>query len=236
MNSHIQFPKVILKKFTDKNNRLFYYDFDEKKIKRGRPKTFNTEEDYYSEIVEKFFSDKIETPLGEVIRQIETINFYEKAPLQDLVDDARNYIYSLISRNPDMITEVKKNSIHLQFMQVKDIRDIVASESLRLAHNADLFGPYPIGIGTTEDSFVLNSRGMIQSNNILLCPITKKRALVMLLSDFVEYEDYIPVFDLTSVTDQININTFINEKEDGRRFVIANSSKQLENLLMKCGI
>ena len=231
MNSHIQFPKSLLKKFTDKNNWLHYYDFRDKTIKCGRAKTFNTEAGYYSEIVEKFFSDKIETHIGNIIKQIEADSFDEKVPIKDFVDHSRDYIYSLISRNPDMITETRNNSVYLRFMSKIDIRSFVASETLVLAHNADLLGSFPLGIGTSEGSLVLNSRGMIQCNNTLYCPVTPKRALVIPLLKNPEYEDCIPVFDLTAETETINAYSFVYEKMFGKRYVIANSAKQLRSLL-----
>lgn len=72
INSHIQMPKVLLKRFHNDNSRFFYYDVQKHVIgNNGRAKSINTQLGYYSQQTEDCFRDNIETPFGEVLTYIE---------------------------------------------------------------------------------------------------------------------------------------------------------------------
>jgi len=58
MNSHIQIPKCVFKEFAKDNKGFFKYNIKTKIISRGYPKTTLTEEDYYSEKMEKTLNKK----------------------------------------------------------------------------------------------------------------------------------------------------------------------------------
>ena len=69
VKSHIQMPKCILKKFQNRNNRLFYYDVKENHIgKNGSANSINTEKGYYSKDTERYLQEKIETPFSKLLR------------------------------------------------------------------------------------------------------------------------------------------------------------------------
>lgn len=81
MNSHIQIPKLILKNFADHNHRLHYYDFEKGVYGRSSPKSFYTEENYYSEEVEKYWDVEIESKLGVLAKLLKELTFEGKFSL-----------------------------------------------------------------------------------------------------------------------------------------------------------
>lgn len=104
MDSHIQMPKCVLKQFEIKTGanqgKIYYYNFDNKKICLGCPKTLNTEKDYYGNDAENFLSDEIETPLGQIIKQLKDSLYEEKGFRlnQAFIDTILNYIYALLAK------------------------------------------------------------------------------------------------------------------------------------------
>ena len=79
VNSHIQMPRVLLKRFHNSNNRFFYYDVKKHIIGiNGTAKSTNTELDYYSQPTEDYFRDNIETPFGELLTYIEKMELIKK--------------------------------------------------------------------------------------------------------------------------------------------------------------
>lgn len=104
MDSHIQMPKCVLKQFAIKTGanqgKIYYYNFDNKKICLGCPKTLNTEKDYYSNEAEYFLSAEIETPLGQIIKQLKDSLFENKGFRlnRGFINTILNYLYALFAK------------------------------------------------------------------------------------------------------------------------------------------
>ncbi len=64
MNSHVLIPKCILKNFQDDNHSLHCFDVVNNIYCLKRADNLYTEFNHYSKEVEKFLSDKIESPIG----------------------------------------------------------------------------------------------------------------------------------------------------------------------------
>ena len=231
MDSHIQFPKVILKQFADHNNCLHYYSFEEKRTKRAYPKSFNTEKDYYAEETEQLFGALIETHMGNIIKRLNSETFYKEPPYDDLEVHVKNYIYSLFSRSPQFYKEVNNKSVFFQFMSEEGKRDYVAINGISIANDSGWLNGYKLGIATTEKSFTLNSYGVVQYKQHLVCPIGLHKAFVLLKNIEANMDGCIPVFDLTNETNSINRITFKYEYDTSRRFVIAENDETLIQLL-----
>ena len=103
INSHIQMPKVLLKRFHNDNNRFFYYDVQKQIIGyNGTAKSINTQLGYYSQQTEDYFRDNIETPFGEVLTYIEKTGidretFAINSSAKEII---KNFMFALISRGP----------------------------------------------------------------------------------------------------------------------------------------
>ena len=92
MDSHIQFPKVILKQFADQNNILHYYSFEEMRNKRAYPKSFNTEKNYYLEETEQLFGAQIETHMGNILKWLNSETFYKETQRELHFDGDKLYL------------------------------------------------------------------------------------------------------------------------------------------------
>lgn len=108
VKSHIQMPKCILKKFQNRNNRLFYYDVKENHIgKNGLPIQSTPKMGYYSKDTERYLQEKIETPFSKLLKQLSEIDFNSESfilpPSVDIC--VKSYIYGLIARDPQMVLE-----------------------------------------------------------------------------------------------------------------------------------
>lgn len=109
-------PRLILKNFHNEKNELYYFDFSERTIRRGHAKTFYAEQGYYSEFVEKYLDKKVEAHLGVLVDFLKKTNFQNgDNPPTDYEEVASTYLYSLISRAPKFVEEMKHNSSFFNF-------------------------------------------------------------------------------------------------------------------------
>lgn len=138
MNSHILIPKCILKNFEDNKQSLHCYDVKHNKYCLCRSKNLNTEENHYSKDVEKFLSDKIETPIGDVIKKLE-IFFNSKEFIITFSEykSIKCYVYSLISRSYEMKKEIYNGLIFKDWFTPQAINDIAATQSFEMAGQED---------------------------------------------------------------------------------------------------
>lgn len=234
MGSHIQFPKLVLKQFADRNNSLHYYSFPEGKILPQYPRSFNAVEGYYQDSTETLLNKLIETPLGRIVSHLQQDDFHKECPIADTENHVKDYVSSLLSRNPDMLERADSESDFSQLLPEYGKHDYTAIMGVTLAHNNGLFDNYNVGIGTTEKSFVLNSDGMVQYGKNIICPISPQRAFILIYTDKPQSATYIPVMDLTEETDDINIMSFRFEQKYNNKFIIAESEEILNELIQNC--
>ena len=103
INSHIQMPKSVLKKFVNQKQQLFYYDISSSTVKKGYPKSLNTKEDWFDKNTEEFLNKYIESPFKQVLDYIE--EHIDDKPFiisNKATKDIENYFYILHARNPKM--------------------------------------------------------------------------------------------------------------------------------------
>jgi len=100
IQSHIQMPKLLLKRFHNDNNRFCYYDVKRGFIgTKGTAESTNTELGYYSLATEHYLRDKIETPFGKILAYIDKIDFDQECfhIASDFEQSTRNFIYALMA-------------------------------------------------------------------------------------------------------------------------------------------
>lgn len=72
MNSHKTIPKSTLKRFADPKTKMFsYYDIKRKEIRDYAPKSYNTEEGYYSSEFEDWLGRYVEKPMGDLNKALD---------------------------------------------------------------------------------------------------------------------------------------------------------------------
>ena len=131
--SHIQMPKLFLKRFQNQSNHFFYFrvpDLESKCEKHpkgfigtnGTAKSINTEYGYYLEQMEKYFNDRVESPLARALAFIDKLNLHQDCisiPKQH-EDAIKGFAYALIARDPVIIRQARKSSVFFQFSPDRD--------------------------------------------------------------------------------------------------------------------
>lgn len=195
VNSHIQMPKLLLKRFHNNYNRFFYYDVQKGIIgTNGTSKSINTEYGYYSPSTEHFLQDYIETPFGKIISYIEKLNFGQDSfcMTSDFEEVTRNFIYALLARDPEMVVEINSNSVFLQFLPERSRHDIAARNGIAFARKNNIFGEYILTfmVNCTKIPFVLPLMGIygyvINEHSALNLPISPTKALCLVHKDYAD--------------------------------------------------
>lgn len=235
-NSHIQMPRLILKNFHNEKNELYYFDFSERTIRRGHAKTFYAEQGYYSEFVEKYLDKKVEARLGVLVDFLKKTNFQNgDNPPTDYEEVASTYLYSLISRAPEFVEEMKHNSSFFQLLSIVDQHDIAAHDALVMAKERHILGEYKVAflINNTTEQFVLPAGGIVQYGTRLVCPISPWRGIVFDKHIVTKSEAEIRLFEFQTVNEIVDINTEAVRQEQVRnkKYVVASEKEVLRNLL-----
>lgn len=249
MDSHIQMPKCVLKQFAIKTGanqgKIYYYNFANKKICLGCPKTLNTEKDYYSNEAEYFLSAEIETPLGQIIKQLKG-NLYEDKGFRlnrGFIDTILNYLYALLARSPQMAENVKESFIFKCFFSEQNIHDMSAVDSIYLMQQdrlcRDEFSPIFI-VNKTDIPFVLPTCGYYdyKSSNteeIIQIPLTENICVALLkINDWIKYKAANNNSLLFKVNDAVvhNMNNlaFITQKRYQNAYLVSSDRSELERI------
>lgn len=119
VNSHIQMPNFMLKRFETEKHRFYYYDVKKNIIgKNGHAKSINTEYGYYDLTVEEYLCKYVEEPFSKLLSFFDGIdrenpNFFLRR--QDS-EQIKQFVISLCARDPSMIKEIEKHSVYSQFI------------------------------------------------------------------------------------------------------------------------
>ena len=236
--SHIQMPKVVIKQFADKDNFVYYYDFSSNMVKRGHAKTIYTENNYYSERVEKILSAEVETGLGELIKRLKKTSFNDDASeLKPYLENAFEYLYSLIARSPSFHA---KNDLDFQELSLNNQgrHDYIAARGIRLLSDNNLLNnKYHVGIidNRSEHEFVLPANGIVQfGKRKLFCPLTPRRGVVF--EPIVEKDEskQVNVWEADGdIVHDMNIKAIKQEFMREKRYVIARDKGMLETFMQE---
>lgn len=245
VNSHIQMPQLLLKRFHNDYNRFFYYDVQKDIIgTNGTSKSVNTEYGYYSPSTEHFLRDYIETPFGRIITYIEKIDFRQDSfcMTADFEEITRNFIYALLARDPEMVGEINKNSVFLQFLPARTRHDIAARNGIAFAKKNNIFGEYILTfmVNCTEIPFVLPLMGLysysMNGHSVLNLPISQTKALCLVHKDYAERlihgNGTISMFMIDNPEQLKKINTFAFAAQKRRNWgcVICPQREELDRL------
>ncbi len=242
MDAHIQMPKLILKNFVDIYGAFFYFDFSDGRVKKGHPKTFYTEENYYSENVEKFLGSVVESPLGRLVAYLKETSFEpNECPPQNYVEVARMYLLSLIGRSPKFAEEEPHGTIYYQFtngFSNYQKRNLAASTVImREFFEGKRRFKISFMDNTTSETLVLPTGGLTQYGAVVISPVTPFRAIVFepILSEQEETEYDRNVIDLyciseTKTVHEINIESIRQEAKRDRKYVVAKTREYIQCL------
>ena len=194
IDSHIQMPKGILKKFVDKNHKIYCYDVITKKIHQRTPSSCNTEVDWYDVNMEKELNKKIEDPFLKTVTYLE--RHIDKIPLVITgknINDIKNYFNALFARSPKMYEEAKKGFFWPNFHTEQTNHELAVSVGIDEMEKRGLFDEFKIFFikNQTEIPFVLPIMGMYSytieetGERKIILPITPKLAIALIDNNFV---------------------------------------------------
>lgn len=243
MNSHIQMPKAILKKFVNEQN--FYYKFDVKKrkINRGFPKSTYTQEDYYSEHVELFFNQAVESHLNQLHNYIKDIEEKE-LPItieNKIIGIIKNYINLLLIRSENFHNSILNGSIFSELIPVQNPRDKIISKSLESKTINEFVDNLEISFlyNKTKVPFVLPTRGLYQFDykniSCFNLPIDPYFGIWARMPNKIINENNDGLLVIESHEDTIvnilNHKALHQQINDGVGYVVSQNKELLENLL-----
>lgn len=186
IDSHIQMPKCILKQFVNEYNAFYYYDVNKsnKQIKKGHPKSLNTQKGYYSLSVERKLQNLVETPLGDKINYVNSDFDTPKDVPFDFRDVALTYLHSLIARAPRTYSVIEKQSILLKLfnnLSDREKNDFAVESVMAEANKKSPFEDYIVTmiVNKTDIPFILPIGGMYSYGDFVCSPLSPHRGIAL---------------------------------------------------------
>lgn len=241
IDSHIQMPRFMLKRFHNRYNKFCYYDVEKNHISRkGSAKSLNTQEGYYSEKIEEYLEKNVETSWSKMVRNIEKIDFEKERFCFDsqIHKAALKFISALIVRDPIMLenNEIKEWS---SLFTDQEIHDGVVLKGLRYMNRYEKEG-FKVSFidNQTDIPFVLPIAGIyeavLKGQLVIVLPIDPDKAIFMYKSD----TDVIPFYTVedAQIIKHMNLSAFTSQVKRGKGYVICPEERELFRLVNERGI
>lgn len=242
VQSHIQMPKCVLKRFENESKRFYYYDVKKGIIgDDGHAKSINTELGYFSQETENYLSNYVEKPFFELLRQIDKIDFdslpFSVPPETDTL--VKRFVYALISRSPLMIDAVNESSLFYQFLPTQNQHDVAAEGGIELAEKLNVFGDYFVTftLNRTLIPFILPMCGLYNFKfsgiDTVFLPISPQICITLVKNDgsdlFIKdgVRKMLLVADGSQAT-WFNKRAFLAQKKTGHGYVVSPDKSALE--------
>lgn len=244
VNSHIQMPKEVIKRFHNQFNLCCYYNVEGNFIgTKGTAESLNTEWGYYSIGAEHYLRDAIETPFGKVLAYIDTLDFGQNGIClnSDFEESVRNFICSLIARDPMIMREMGADGNLLSFLPEQVQHDYIAVNGYNLVKRNGFLSDYLLTflINETEVPFVLPVGGLynysFKGNSAINLPISKNLALCFVhkgLEDEMVKGNSVTMLSFSDpdVIMRMNNWAFRGQKERGWGYVVCPERNELDRL------
>lgn len=244
VNSHIQMPKCMLKRFENQNHSFYYYDVEKGIIgNNGHAKTTNTQFGYYSEAVEKYLSANVEAPFAKILQFVDSVDFNNpdftiNNGFQNIV---KTFVYSLISRDPSLSLKIDEHSIFWRFLSVQDQHNYAAVEGINLVREIGFFDPFIVtfSVNKTNKPFVLPVCGIysyvLQDAIHVNLPVSPQIAITLAKGKpfrNLQSEDIVPMYALEydQIIDFLNGCAFEMQRKTGWGYVVSPEKEVLEEL------
>lgn len=152
VNSHIQIPKGILKCFGDKekSGRIWYLNVSNGKIGLAGAGKLGTLYGYYSDEMEKYLNQEIETPLMQLNAKVRSFLSGDEKQLYLTVtseDVLKKYILGAIARSDFAKRSFETGSITAQFCDEQENHDFLVSFATEnLQWGKEVIGGYSFGL------------------------------------------------------------------------------------------
>ena len=195
VNSHIQVPRFLLKRFENEKNFFYYYSVENAFIGNGgHSKTFYTERGYYSQTTEEYLNKYAEKPFSELLSIVDNIDFDSPAiPVSPEIDKVvKRFIYALISRSPQMVSGIHEHSLFYKYLPSQEQHDIAAEGGIELAEKLSVLGDYSVtfAYNKTAQPLVLPMCGIynfrIHKVDTVFLPISPNLSIALVKKDGID--------------------------------------------------
>lgn len=246
IKSHIQMPRLLLKRFHNEHDSFYYYDIAKCCIgTRGTAKSTNVEFGYYSADIEEYLNDNIETPFSQLLNLIDKIDF-GKDTFQlptSFHQTAYNFLYSLIVRDPSMLQAINGSSTFFQFLPPQNRHDYAVVQGMTIAREKQIFSDYLVTftINETHIPFVLPIGGIynysLNRHSIINLPISPQIAISFVHNSYAERlihnESTVSMFLISDCKKimQLNEIAFQSQLKQNWGVIITPTKSELERLV-----
>ena len=237
VNSHIQIPKFILKRFmNNKYKALYYVCGDDEEIKKSTPKSFNVEKGYYSDDMEIYLNKEIENKVSKLVCSIEAQRdkiIKEEYNINDYFDFeniTKKYVYSLIARNKDENDKIKKDYLDIRTIGKENLIDFSTRIKIEKAFEANLLADYSVTLyfNQTNIPFVLPVDGIIEDDKSFLCPIGEKNAIYLVYKNNL---DRIKIEEKDEVIHKLNKDKWEKIRDKRSGFIVSSKEDYLSKII-----
>jgi len=199
VNSHIQMPKLLLKRFHNEHQSYYAYDVSTGFInKNGSAKSTNTILGYYSNLVEDALQSEIESPFGTLLTTLDSmlnsldLSVDRFSPPPNYEQVIFSFVHALMARDPYMLDAMKNRSGFSRFLSEIDQHDIAVILGMSEANEHPPFPGYKptFMVNTTSTPFVLPVCGMydfrFDGHIVINLPISKNLAITLISHDLLQ--------------------------------------------------
>lgn len=245
INSHIQMPKCVLKRFEDQNHRLFYYDVKKCIIgSNGHAGSLNTGFGFYSHNAEEFLNTNIEKPFSNLFENIDEIGINPpKGHINSQFDyTAKRFVYALLARNPNSVDRIKKYPFLTDILSSQQSRDAGMILGFAAEIDRDFLAPYgtTIAINTTEIPFVLPTCGVyymkLWGSEHIFLPVSPQKAIIFVeekRKDVIIHDGIVHPYSFDDIHEvrMCNMGALSTQCRYANGYVVSPSKEPLEHAL-----
>lgn len=247
VDSHIQMPKLLLKKFHNEYKQFYYYDVKKKCIgNRGQAKSLNTECGYYSEETEKYLEKEIETPFSKILKYLEDVGIKDKNIVSinsEIIDSVFNFMYALVVRAPSFQEQLAKDDNDISNLLDVERRDRIIRICMDITKESGFFDDFIFTFlfNNTEIPFVLSMDGIynytLNGHLVINLPILPNIAICLVHKNYADriiYKDgSVSMFTYDRPEDIMIMNhqAFLSQIKHEWGYVVCPQRAELERLL-----
>lgn len=141
INSHVQAPKLLLKRFENDSGMFYYYDVKEHFIgSNGHAKTMNTIKNYYPSTIEKFLNRKIETPFATVLKELDQIDYDTTFQMpSDISEKVHRFMRAALARSIQLHSKICKDHKFKQKYTEREKHGLAMMSAFQSAEDMNYF-------------------------------------------------------------------------------------------------
>lgn len=140
VDSHIQIPNAVLKNFRNSvSGKVFHLDLDKRRIRSCSSDKLGAEYGYYSEAMEQYLNQTIETPFSKLAASVKKFldnDHYNEMPLT-VENTCKRYVSAAMYRSGLALNELMQGSITAPFCAEQENHDDLVFWGLQ--HNGGVF-------------------------------------------------------------------------------------------------